>query len=74
VKGVQQETQFLKTMNIALAKNKEVWMQKVLETEEQAHHPGPKDNKIKDLEVHLLVCFVSIFFFLFLFLVLVLFC
>jgi len=50
VKGVVQETQFLKTMNLALAKNKEAWIKKVKDTEELSHVTGPKDLKIQDLE------------------------
>lgn len=51
VKGVVQETQFLKTMNLALAKNKESWLKKLKETDELSHIAGPKDLKIQELEV-----------------------
>jgi len=51
VRGVVQETQFLKTMNLALAKNKDSWLQKLKETEELSHIAGPKDLKIQELEL-----------------------
>jgi len=50
VNGVQRETQFLKTMNLALVKNKESWIQKLKDTEEESHIISPKDIKIKELE------------------------
>lgn len=50
LKGVVQETQFLKTMNLALAKNKETMINKVKETEELSNVVGPKDLKIQELE------------------------
>ena len=36
---------------LALAKNKESWLQKLKETEELSHIAGPKDLKIQELEV-----------------------